>query len=89
MNSWNDDKAEAPTFMEPSAKAQSIAIKSEWFAKYEQYFRLCPVGKSFMIDLSDVKESSLRPLVTKLNKDHNVKFKIVKHTNCYEVYRKG
>lgn len=73
-------------FMDPSPAA--IAAEETWLEKYQEMFNTCPVNKSFKIDLNDVKLTTLRPAVSKLSKAANKKFRVIEHTDCYEVYRK-
>lgn len=73
-------------FIDPSPLA--LTDPTKWLEKYKESFNLCPVGKSFMIDLNDVKITTLRPAVSKLSKELKKKFKVIEHSNCYEIYRK-
>lgn len=76
-------------FVDPSNKALATPEdKSGWFVKYEDYFKQCPVGKSFKIEIDDVKETTLRPAVSRYSKDSGKKFKVVVHEAGYEIYRK-
>ena len=89
MNWTNENKPSMLTFNEPSEKAlSSPENKVGWFNKYADYFEECPVGMSFKIEFDDVKHNSLASAVSRLNKTTNKKFKIIKHENCYEIYRR-
>lgn len=72
-------------FMDPSPLAK---INSSWAAKYYNLFQDCPVDKSFSISSTDVKLSTLRPFVSRMNKELKKKFRVIKHDECYEIYRK-
>lgn len=74
-------------FKKPSEAALS-EVKKKWITKYENYFRLCPIGQSFIIDPADVSFKTLRPAASKIGKEQGKKFKCVNHENCYEVYRR-
>lgn len=77
------------TFLDPSEKALAvIEAKAKWTDKYDHLFDLCPAGKSFMVELTDVSINTLRPFTSKYGKMNNKVFTVVKHDNCYEVYRK-
>lgn len=90
MTNWTDDiKPPTFSFVDPSEKAlTSPENKVSWFVKYVDYFEKCPVGKSFKIELIDVKESTLRPAVSSYNKKVGKQFKVILHETGYEVYRK-
>lgn len=72
-------------FIDPSPLAKT---KSSWIAKYQSSFDTCPVDKSFKIPLDEVKLGTLRPFVSMTNGQQDKKFRVVKHDDCYEIYRK-
>lgn len=73
-------------FVEPSPKA--LNTKSEtWLSKYQTMFDTCPIDMSFRVDQADVALSTLRSVVSKqFNGEKH--FTVIKHEDCYEVYRR-
>lgn len=77
-----------PVYTEPSAVALLGRSKDNWASAYENLFKDCPIGKSFLVKLEDVKFPTLVSMVYRYGIKNNKKFKAVKHATCYEVYRK-
>ena len=88
----NSDNTKAPLeFFDPSPQMQALVAKQpskSILAKYQFEFDMCPAGKSFKIELTDIKLSTLRPMVSRIGKENMKKFKITVHSDCYEIYRK-
>lgn len=76
------------SYVDPSAQALFDKRIKSWLVDYDHIFLACPVGKSFSLPLSIGKLSSVRSAVSRVFNKNGKKFKIVKHNDCYEVYRK-
>jgi len=74
-------------FLPPSPQALSEKPVS-WLDKYRSQFDNCPVGKSFSIDAKDVKLATLRPVVSQRINGPGKVFRVIKHKDVYEIYRK-
>jgi hypothetical protein len=82
-------------FYEPSKEgAAKLAEKEAKYSKvwkYDEYLATIPVGKMFGIVMSEIAESSLRPIISRKAKVLKRKFTIVVHSNdptpWYEILR--
>ena len=73
-------------FLQSSSKAIAAPDKAE---RFEDEFLNCPVGHSFRVKFDEIKENTLRPIVSKANKRLGKKFKVIVHDELqvYEVAR--
>lgn len=76
-------------FYPPSERALNPrANRTGWLADYEHLLDECPIGRSIKVGLDVVKVSTLRATIHKYAKAKNKRFTVVKHLDCYEIYRK-
>lgn len=74
-----------PSSITAVQKASTPVKCGGWNVKYP--WRAVPVGKSFTVKLSEIKEGSLRSLAYKTGKRMNARFIVVIHGDVYEVAR--
>ena len=74
-------------YLDPSP--QAIAERGAgWHINHAEKFNNCPVGKSFQLPLKIGTLAGIRSAISRRFNNGEKKFKVVQHSNCYEVYRK-